>query len=375
MATGFCPALLSHLADIAGTNYPGQKVTMPGFTKFLYDQPDRPISVGEMGHRRTVNVRYMNRGSRNVVSTTPGCTVDSAPAFKETSVPLTLFVQKGIWFGDDQIRQYCEEYSNTVAVGAPATQMMQFVVEGLLANMNSVYSKMESLLLTKLGLNMGTHVATGTAAAVSVNIKQDGTVNDLGTGLTKLLMDAEANEFCGAPAIVYGMGSKFHAYDMQNKARALGRGDSGIDQGALAAALGYTGYSSAHATAALGNADNIAMVGSGQVHLVENLRNKGAFAGTRGTSTFGTLVDPRTQCWGGVPVEWDFQAKYIDCAEDLTTAVGNGYINSNTLTSDRGTLLIVSKYFDLFVTPSDAYDGGDRLSGGDRPLLYTITNS
>lgn len=375
MATGFCPALLGHLADLAGDNYPGQKVSMPGFTKFLYDQPDRPISVGENGHRRTQTYRYIQRGTPNAVSTTPGCTVDSVPAFKEATVTNSLYVQQGIWFGDDQIRQYCEEYSQTTAIGQPATPFMQFMVEGMFAKLNANYQKMESLLLTKMGLNMGTHIGTGTAAAVAVNIKQDNTVNDVDTGLTKLLTDAEANEFCGAPSIIYGAGSQFHYYDMQLRARALGMNTAGVDAAQLAAALGYAGYSSRAVTAALGNANNVAMIAPGMVHLVENLRNKGSFAGTRGGSTFGTLVDPRTQCWGNVPVEWDFQAKYIDCAEDLTDAIGNGYIAASSITEDRGTLIIVSKWFDLFVTPNDAYEGGDAISGGSRPLLYTISNT
>lgn len=374
MANGFCPALLDHLADIAGTNYPGRKVTMPGFTKFLYEQTNRPIVVGNGGHRRTVNVKFLQRGAPNAVSTTPGCTLDAAPTYKEVATTLSLYVKKTMFFGDDTIRQYCEDASAMKREGQPATEFMNFVLEGMFGEMNSLYSKQDELLLTKAGLNVGKHVG-GTTGAVTVNIKQDASVNDLTTGLTKLLTDAENNEFCGAPAFIYGSGSLMHAYDSQLKAKALGMGDSGVDPSVLANTLGFVGYRSVHATAALGNANNMLMIGPGQVHYIENQRMVGSFAGERGTSTFGTLVDPRNQCWGNVPVKWDFQAKYIDCPEALTDEIGNGYINSNSITEDTGYAITLSKYFDLFVTPSNAYDGGDRLSGGDRPLLYTITNS
>lgn len=371
MANGFCPALLTHLADYAGPNYPGNKVTMPGLTQYLYNQPNRP-QVGANGHRQSVNVKYMVRGVESQVSTSAGCTVDAVPVYKETTVPISLFVQTGVWFGDDTIRQYCEDMSNTVAVGQPATQMMNAVVDGVFHRMNALYAKMESLLMAKAALNLGKHAATGTTSAVTVNIKQDGTVNDLGTGLTKLLNDADANEFCGDPSFVYGKGSLMAAYDLQMRRNAIGMADGGVNQAALA---GYTGYSSAAVTAGLGNAQNMLSIPEGSIHLVENLRNVGSFAGTRGTSTFGTLVDPRNQCWGNLPIQWDFQAKYIDCAEDVSSAIGNGYINSSSITSDRGTLIIISKHFDLFVTPNDAFDGPDRIQGGGRPLLYTISNS
>lgn len=374
MANGFCPALLNHFADIAENNYAGNKVTMPGFTKFLYDQQNR-VSVGDQGHRRTVTFKYLQRGTPNQVSTSPGCTVDAVPAFIETTVPLTMFVQKGIFLGEDTIRQYCEDHSRTTAIGNPGTSQMAVVVEALYASMNSLYDTMEKDLMTKLGLNMGVHVETGTAAAVTINFEQDGTLNDLDTGITALLTRAQNNELCGAPSMIYGMGSLFHHFDNQAKAKAFGLASSGVDISKLISSLGYAGYASRHVTTPLGDAQNIAMVSPDQIWLVENMRNKGSFAGTRGTSTFGTLIDPRTQCWGNLPVEWDFQAKYIDCAEDLHTAVGNGYINSNTITEDRGYLIILSKYYDLFVTPNNAFEGGDRIAGGGRPLLYTISNS
>jgi len=41
----------------------------------------------------------------------------------------------------------------------------------------------------------------------------------------------------------------------------------------------------------------------------------------------------------------------------------------------RGYALYIKKRYGLFVTPTDAYDGGDRLAGSNGTLRYAMTNS
>ena len=75
---GFCEAILLHLDSIAGQNYPGKKVTIPGFTQMLLDQPNSPTAIqdGFMGgHKRGVRVKYSTRGTVSQVSTTDTCSV------------------------------------------------------------------------------------------------------------------------------------------------------------------------------------------------------------------------------------------------------------------------------------------------------------
>ncbi len=88
MANGYCEALLLHLESIAGQNYPGQKVTMPGFLNMLVTSPDRPSAIQEGyqgGHYRTVNVRYMPRTVAAQVSTSDSCAIDLQPASHRTT--------------------------------------------------------------------------------------------------------------------------------------------------------------------------------------------------------------------------------------------------------------------------------------------------
>lgn len=375
MANGYCEALLLHLESIAGQNYPGQKVTVPGFLNMLVTSPDRPSAIQEGymgGHYRTVNVKYMPRTVAAQVSTTDSCGIDLQPAYKETSVSVNNVAQTGLWIADDTVRQYCEEASRTVAVGQPATQMMTEHLRGILHAMNGIYQKMENVLTTSMAASFGKHVATGSATAVTVNIEQDGNLNDLGTGLTKLLTDAASNEFCGTPMFVGALGSLMHAYSIQKNQNALAQA-IGFDPSALAANFQF--FPSGQ-TGSTWGAQHVGMFAPGSVHLVERLDNVGSFAGARGTSFFTTIVDPRTQCWtpnGLGNISFDLQVKYVDCPEDANN-LPSGYANTESLTG-RGYALYIKKRYGLFVTPSDAYDGGDRLAGSNGTLRYAMTNS
>jgi len=375
MANGYCEALLLHLESIAGQNYPGQKVTVPGFLNMLVTSPDRPSAIQEGymgGHYRTVNVKYMPRTVAAQVSTTDSCGIDLQPAYKETSVSVNNVAQTGLWIADDTVRQYCEEASRTVAVGQPATQMMTEHLRGILHAMNGIYQKMENVLTTSMAASFGKHVATGSATAVTVNIEQDGNLNDLGTGLTKLLTDAASNEFCGTPMFVGALGSLMHAYSIQKNQNALAQA-IGFDPSALAANFQF--FPSGQ-TGSTWGAQHVGMFAPGSVHLVERLDNVGSFAGARGTSFFTTIVDPRTQCWtpnGLGNISFDLQVKYVDCPEDASN-LPSGYANTESLTG-RGYALYIKKRYGLFVTPTDAFDGGDRLAGSNGTLRYAMTNS
>lgn len=377
MANGYCEALLLHLDSIAGQNYPGQKVTIPGFLNMLVTSPDRPTAIQDgyrEGHYRTVNVKYMPRTTISQVSTSDTCAVDVLPAYKETSVSVNNIAQTGIFITDDQVRQYCEEASRTVAVGLPPTQLMTEHLRSILHAMNGIYQKMENVLTTSMASAFGKHVATGTATAVAVNIEQDGNLNDLGTGLTKLLTDAAANEFCGTPMFVGALGSLMHAYSIQKQRNALYPG-TGFNPEALASDFQF--FASGQ-TGSTWGAQHVGMFAPGSVHLIERQDNVGSFAGQRGASFFTTIVDPRTQCWtpnGLGNIAFDLQVKYIDCPEDLGANLANGYIQADTISAARGYVLLIKKRYGLFTTPTNAYDGADRLAGSNGSLRYSITNS
>lgn len=375
---GFCEAILLHLDTIAGSNYPGRKVTVPGFTQMLLDQPIAytPIQQGfEGGHKRGVNVKYSTRGTISQVSTTDTCSVDVQPLFKEASPTVDNFVSVGIWIPDSQMRQYCQDASRTVMVGAPPTPLMAQTLDFVLGQMNSLYQKQESVLTTEMASAFGKHLATGSATAVAVNIEQDGNLNDLTAGVLKMLVDAQSNEFCGTPKFVGSLGGLMAAYDLQRKYRGLYPG-VGVDNAGLLDNSGFKFYGSGLTSSTWG-AQHVGMFADDSVHYLEYLQNVGDWAGDRGNSTFTTIVDPRVQCWGtnGVGnVRWDMQVRYADCPEDVANFISSGYINANTI-SGRGYLVRIYKYYDLFVTPTNAYDGADVLAGSNGTLRYSLTNT
>jgi hypothetical protein len=107
--------------------------------------------------------------------------------------------------------------------------------------------------------------------------------------------------------------------------------------------------------------------------LIEFNANVGNFAGARGTSFFGQLFDPRVQCRTGQSYRdfaLDFQLKYIDCPTSLTN-----YYTGQSQTFQRGWAMFVSKQYDLFTMPGDAYDGADVNHGANGTLHFTIANS
>jgi len=373
---GFCEAILLHLETITGQNYPGKKVTVPGFTQMLLDQPLSMLNDAYAGgHNRPLRVKYSTRGTVSQVSTTNTCAVDVQPLFKEVDVTVGNTVSVGVWIPDDQMRQYCEDASRTVSIGQPATPMMAQTLDFVLAQLNSLYQKQEQVLTTSMASVFGKHVATGSANAVSVNIEQDGNINDLTAGVLKMLTDAESNEFCGTPMFVGALGSLMHAYDLQRRNRGLYPG-VGLDNAGLLDATGFRFYASGQTGSTWGT-ENVGMFAPDSVQYLEQLENVGAWAGTRGNSTFSTLVDPRVQCWspdGRANVRWDMQVRYADCPEDVANFISSGYKNVNTI-SGRGYLVRLYKKYDLFTVPTDAYDGADRLAGSNGTLRYSLTNT
>ena len=376
---GFCEAILLHLDSITQPNSPSRKVTIPGFTQMLLDQPNNPTVIQggfQGGQKRPVRVKYSTRGTVAQVSTTDTCQVDVQPLFKEVDVTIDNFVSKGFWIPDDLMRQYCIDATNMVSTGTPPTPLMAQVLTYLLEGMNSLYQKQEQVLTTQMASAFGKHISTNATTAVAVNIEQDGNLNDLTAGVLKMLTDAETQEFCGAPVFVGALGGLMHSYDIQRRNRGIYPG-VGLDNAALLDNSNFRFYASGQ-TGSTWGAQHVGMFAPGSAHYLEYLQNVGAWAGQREDgSVFSTIIDPRVQCWGtnGVGnVSWDMQVRYMSCPEDVTNVITSGYLNSSSI-SGRGYYIRIYKYYDLFTTPLDAYDGADRLAGTNDTLRYSLTNT
>lgn len=368
MALGYCEALLVGLDAIAKENAPEMKITPTGFLRGLAENTTAPEVIESdngQGHRRDVRIKYLQRATPTSVQDTDSCDIDAVPLYNEVTFTPTKFAKKAIYVNDKDIARYCADASQYVSAGSQpqASQFMRDHLKKIMTQWNAMYGKMDMDLLTAQSLNFGVNVNTGDNLTKIINISKDRHIQDLNEGLTDLLRDYEENEGMGSPWIV-GNGL-FHAYSLQQFAK-------GLDQAGVNTSLferDYKFYYDRYTISKFG-ANQIAVMQPDAVHFVGVNKYEGNFAGQKGNSLFGTIVDPRMAAMGAIGAEmgtWDFQFKYFDCPFTAD-------VDGSPTTLDRGYALILSKTYDLFNIPTNAYDPADILTGNNGTLRYTITN-
>jgi len=186
----------------------------------------------------------------------------------------------------------------------------------------------------------------------------------LDDGMTKIISDYSINLGSGIPQ-VYGSGL-FYNYVLQQKSKSTDlRGyNTAID------VEGIKFYYDIKSANILGT-NYICVCQPNSLQWVEYMRYTGFKAGTKpGASQFFTLPLPMQVGSEIVPVLFDVQLRYNDCAATFTDAY-----YGNQITLEKGYNLILSKTSGLFCIPADAYRGTDRLKGNRGTLLYEIDNN
>ena len=375
---GFAPYLLLHLNEVAKGNAPAKKITPPGFLRALLENTSAPDVINQgidngTGHIQAMQIRYRQRMPSGKTVTTDDCNIDQIPVYAETSVNLSLFRKIGFFIDDATMAKYMQEATNVANINTAGqvegfkntTSFMQEFLDRLLEMLNGLYADMDSDLVTKQAANFGVNVASGNNNAVTVNILLDATKNNLTTGMTKMLTDWKENENNG-PMIMFGNGL-MHNYVLQQIAKD-GPDFTGLDSTAFEKL--YKWYWDTNTVGAMGQ-NQVGVFSPDSVHFVTRTRYKGFASGFKGGSIFFTMTPPGVDSLGNAlpQIELDCQLKYIDCP---TTVVGpNGY-STNV---QRGWVLYLSKSYDLFNIPTDAYAATDRLSGNNGTYRYTITNA
>lgn len=376
MANGYCPAILAQLSDIAQCNTPSYKITPAGFLKMLLENKPAlqllQLDDGN-GHIRDVRYKYKKRIVPSQTSTTDDCAISYIPKWLESSLATTNFRKIAYFIDDAEMARYCAEASQTVQIGQPATEMMNEHLRDVMNAANGLIGAVNNDLLALQAVKFGINQVTGSNAAQTVNIPKDATQFDLQSGITKILADAQENEFCGAINIVgSGIMNNFAIQQLVACCNA-----AGVDMSKF---TGFNWYNDLYAKTAWGT-NQIGVFSEGSVGLVDITRFKGFRAGNKGVSTFFTLPLPVEcpACNGGYDsLVFDAQLKYFDCPGDLATDC-----DAEDVPFERGYAVILSKTFGLFNIPSDAYQnesaygdcGTDRLTGNNGTLRYTVTNS
>jgi hypothetical protein len=368
MANGYCPALLAHIDSIAGCNSPGKRLSPVGFTQMLLQfqnslvNPINNVSDNNTGHVRTMTVKYRKRPLVSDVKDTEDCEVDAVPAWLEWNVPGWLYREYSWFLSDEEIQKYCNEASNTVTRGRPATPFMQEHFDFFVTAANAILHSINIALVTEMATKFGENIVTGSSDGTVINIPQTPSMV-LDDGLIRLLQDLRENGICEDVAIV-GAGL-YSAWDMARIAACCN--SAGFDLSRFSVPRFYFDKD----TQPIWGQNSIGVFSQCSAKLLSRNRYVGAFAGHKGNSFFFTMPLPVDQycCLESNMSDliFDVQMRYFDCPTTID-------INGVPTEVGRGWQVIVSKYFNLWVTPDDGLDPADEYFGVNGTLKYFVMN-
>jgi hypothetical protein len=379
MANGYCPYFLAHLKTIAQCNAPSSKITPTGFFRSLVENRPtieiiNPVSSLRLddgaGHIKDLQLKYRERSVPEQTSTYDNCDIDVRPSYKEMTVATTNYRKLSVYLDDETLAHYCEDATEMQRTAGMPTPLMKDFMDMVMENANALIGAIDKDLLTLQLTKFGTNVVTHSNAATSINIPQSTVINDLDSGITKLLQHASENEVCGN-LILAGNGL-MNNYFLQ--LRAAGLAATGIDNSKF---QDFKWYNDIYSTNIWG-ANHIIGYSAGSVGFIELNRYMGWRSGKKGNSEFFTMPLPIEcpECYGDYDsVDFDIQLRYVDCPTEVLVA---GVLT----TIPRGWVMDIGKSFGLFNIPGDAYQGtgygdayNDRLIGNNGTLRFVISNT
>lgn len=366
MANGFSLGVLQTIRDITKQASPQDKlepVGMLGSLKLAHS-PGVIMNDSGTGHTKTVTVKHKKRFTPAQTSTVDSCdTVNTQPNFENT-VSVANYRQLAIHVEDNVIAQY-DEYASALVNGGnvPLTPLMWDLYDSIKSAASAINQAVNEDVVTLALAAMGVNRSTGLNTATTLNIPLN-TNHPLGDGVNQMLYDFQFNSFTGRP-IVVGSGM-LHKWLLMQNAKGIDAG--GLNSRIQAAGLDFWVDNSVGTVAA--DAETIAVYEKDAIQLVEWFRNRGSFAGQKGTSYFGVIGLPMDAGNGTTQtMMYDYQLKYNDCADEFSYVDG---VENTTL--ERGWNMILSKHFGIYTIPTNAYRVGDVLAGNRGSLLYTFTN-
>jgi hypothetical protein len=366
LGQGFAPYLLQHIKSVVGEATPQYKLEVPGFLNLLQSNSKPEIlklnTAG--GHKKTAQIRYKQRWTKAHTDTAKSCDPTNVGSRRETSVELSSIRQFAIHIEDEDIAKYEEEASKSIALGRPATGIMNEMMEEVILAASAILDGVNDDLSTIGVSNIGRNRRVGSAASQTINLELDATQNVLTDGMTQILADYKNNGGMGVPK-VWGSGLMYN-FLLQQASKSADQ--SGFDTSVMARGVNF--FHDLSAGSILGS-NQIVVYEPNAIQMVEYLEYTGFKAGAKpGASFFGVLTLPMVSNGEILPVDFDFQLKYNDCQTTLTDA----YYGTE-LVLEKGYNLIISKQAGLFTIPDDAYRINDELYGNRGSLRYTLTNS
>ena len=363
--TGFAQAVIKNINLVAKQNDPQLKLTPTGFLKLLLENNATTeinnIEELRKGLKRTIKLRYLQRGLESETSQVDDCETPLGATWKESEITSPLYEKIGIFISDDEFRQYEEEAVQTLALGdAQQAPLMRGFYEVLLTKLIGLIGKIDTDLISAQAAKWGKNAAYGLSQAAQTLYL--GKSADFNSGYVKLLEDAILNEVNDS-LLICGNGL-LTRYDIFNKLKTS-------PDAAGFGALGLNAYYDPRTITGWGQ-NHFGAFAKGCVGFVDWNAYVGAFAGQKGDSVFFTLPVPVELDGSLTSLVFDCQLKYIDCP----------VYEGNTLVQPRGYKLIVSKHFGLWNAPTDSFQSSDRLNGvtgafhyiaAEQETVHTVT--
>ena len=214
--TGVAAAIMMNISAIAGLNDPQLKITPVGFLKMLLEN-NAMTEVNNLsdirgGQKRSIEIKYMQRGIESEVSSVDDCDTPITAAWKTTSIGEPLFSKIGIFISDEDMRKYVTAATNPQALGNSAQAVSKALYETVLTYINALLQKIDGNLVAAQALKFGVNAAYASADAQSIAL---GTKAKMDDGVVKLVLDAEANEVYDE-LLICGNGL-VRAFDVYNK--------------------------------------------------------------------------------------------------------------------------------------------------------------
>lgn len=369
MALGFCPALLTNIEAVAESNAPSRKLQIAGFLAALFccqNSTVNPVNSGIDGaHIRALTVKYRTRALVSQVQDEDDCDINRIPAYAEWTIPVLGHKQSSFYLDDATIQNYCRDASNTRAVGAPPTSVMNEIYGLILDHANAVMKAINQSLVTSMATQFGRNVTTASVTGKVINISRDGDKYILDNGIVDMMRDFQENEICGDPCIIGG--GLFAAFEQARMLSCCNAAGMDLSK------IGLPKFYFDKDTQTIWGANTVGVLAPGSVKFIGRNKYQGAFAGQRGTSFFTTFALPVAEFGCNLDdclrdLVFDLQLKYIDCPTIVT-------VNGVNTTVNRGWQVIISKEFALWVQPVGGYAAGDSLFGTNGTLKYFIGNS
>jgi len=340
---GYCAALTRGLAAVNGVNNTTFKATPVGTLQLLFDPENRQeasYDVMDGNSVRQIRVKRLQRSTELDTEDGITCPDPNPMPYVEQCITVNKGVTISFESTMEEMQKYCFAESQIVTGDMTNLPMFQAHLQKVLAQMNGIRERINSIVITEILANVGINVSTGLNTPFTLDMIDSITGGKYEKGIQLLNHQMVENEVYGTYLI-----SGFGVFDRFNTSMQYGCCNSwGLNWDAMAASAPYKYYKDLKLKDLTGNPDIFLTFAPGAVQFVyynnvilQAMENK-----KHGITLYGLVIDPL------VPgLRYDVAIEELNCKNGLRQPSWNISLYLN---------------FDLAFIPENAFKAGqDRL--------------